>query len=293
MAGKGPWISSERGRGALRVNDRAACLEICRQRGLELVAFHEGASGASRYIAHVRDKSGTSFLLKQPMPDRQSAEVAALRAWNATGCAARLMEELDGGAYIAEWLGGRSLAELPLSEPADFAAVGRMLRTLHDVAPREPLRDLRDRLTASGWRQLTPEMIALGEEAAACVRVDQPAVTVMLHGDLVPSNVMLTDTGPKVIDPFPGKGPAAWDIAQLAAAATGRGRRRVIGPLLQGYGPAPPHLSDMYAWMLLFFLERNLAAGRAEFSDNLAPVALQLLRARDSAAFLRMECEAV
>ncbi|MEX0750417.1 MAG: aminoglycoside phosphotransferase family protein [Dehalococcoidia bacterium] len=273
------------------MNDRAECLDICRQHGLELQSFQEGASGASRYIACVRDHTGALFLLKQSMPDRQPAEVAALRAWDATGCAVRIVDELEGGAYLAEWLGGRSLAELAPSEPADFVAIGKMLGTLHDVTPLASLRDIRDRLSTSGWRQLPPELIALGEESAARALAD-PAPLVMLHGDLVPSNVMLTEAGPKVIDPFPGVGPPAWDIAQLAAASAGRGRRRVIRPLLHGYGSSPPLLSDMYAWMLLFFLERNLIAGRAEFSDNLMPVALELLRTGDPEAFLRSECEA-
>jgi Ser/Thr protein kinase RdoA (MazF antagonist) len=272
---------------------RAQCAELCSRRGLELLGFRESLSGASRWIAHVRDKTGASFLLKQTIPQRGASEAAALRAWNVTGSAARLMEELGDGAYLAEWLDGVSLAELPLTELADFASVGRMLRSLHAIAPPQTLDDIRNRFTESvmaRWHDLTPEMMVFADEAATRLRRHEPRDPVMLHGDLVPSNVMMTGGGPRIIDPYPCEGLAAWDIAQLAAAAAGRGRRGVIAPLLEGYGSAPSLLPEMYAWMLLSFLQSNLAAQRVEFSDNLRPLALELVRIGDPSEFLRRQC---
>ena len=45
----------------------------------------------------------------------------------------------------------------------------------------------------------------------------------------------------------------------------------------------------MFAWLLLFFLRNNLAAGREEFANNLQPLAVELVRLRDPVEFLRAQ----
>jgi Ser/Thr protein kinase RdoA (MazF antagonist) len=230
--------------------------------------------------------------LKQTIPQRAASEVAALRAWTVTGSAARLVEELADGAYLAEWLEGPSLAELPPTAPADVASIGRALRSLHSVAPLRTLAGIDDRFATSArdrWPDLPPEMIEFADDVASRLRTHDPHDSVMLHGDLVPSNVMMTTRGPTFIDPFPCQGPAASDIAQLAVACAGRGRRGVIAPLVEGYASAPSLLSEMYSWMLLWFLQRNLADKRSEFSDNLHPLALEMIIIGDPTEFLRRQ----
>jgi hypothetical protein len=100
---------------------------------------------------------------------------------------------------------------------------------------------------------------------------------VLLHGDVVPANIIVVVGEPRVIDPLACRGLPAWDIAQFAVAAAGRGWRDVIGPVLDGYGEKPVRLADMFLWMHLFFLRNNLAAGRQEFALNLRPLVEELV----------------
>lgn len=274
----------------LLTNEHDACSQLCQRYGLELLSL--SPRSFSRYVARVRDNTGRILLLKQASSAQQGAsEAGALRVWDGTGAAARLIEELEDGAYLAEWLDGIPLAEVPAAEPVDLVAVGRMLRALHGATTPNAGPDIRDRLresSATVWLELTPEMRAHAEQAAVRLRrLESPPV--LLHGDLVPTNVVLTRVGPKVIDPEPSIGTSAWDVAQLAVAAAGRGRFGAIRPLLEGYGSEPPLLAEMYAWMVLWFLKRNLTAGRTEFSDNLRPLADELIREGNPEQFFRMQ----
>lgn len=90
-----------------------------------------------------------------------------------------------------------------------------------------------------------------------------------------------------VIDPVGYRGPAAWDIAQLAGAAEGRGQAGLLPGLLAGHGSEPPFLAELFAWQLLAYLNRNLAAGGTAFSRRLLPVAEMLLEAGDPTTFSR------
>jgi len=255
--------------------------KFCARYGLELVSVRPGAFGGSKYVAHVRDAMGRNFMLKQTTPERGPMEVVALRAWRGNKAAVQLVEEFENGAYITEFLEGTPVAELPSSSPIDFVAIGRMLRALHRSAAPADVPDVRDRFTTramEAWSELTPEMLELAQAAAARVRAYAPPNPVLLHGDVVPANIIATADGPRVIDPLPCSGLPAWDIAQFAVAASGRGRRDVIRPLLNGYGEKPPQLADMFAWMHFFFLRNNLVAGRHEFVRNLRPLADELVR---------------
>ena len=129
------------------MNERDACAHLCSRHGLEMVSIRTGAAGGSCYIAHVRDGTGRSLMLKQTTPDRGPLETAALRAWRGNRAAVQLVEELEDGAYLAEWLDGTPVSELPSTGLVDFAAIGGMLHTLHRAVtpdkgrdPRAPLR---------------------------------------------------------------------------------------------------------------------------------------------------------
>jgi hypothetical protein len=263
------------------MNEPNECTELCLRHGLEVIAIRPGVFGGSRYIAHVRDASGRSLILKQTTPERGSIEIAALRAWRGNDAAVQLIEEFEGGAYVAEFVEGTVVAEIPSASPVDYAAIGKMLRALHGATAPAGLPDVRSRFTARAmeeWSELPPEMVGLAQTAAARLRAYTPAQPVLLHGDVVPANIILGADGPRAIDPLPCAGLAAWDVAQFAVAAAGRGRRDCMRPLLEGYGDAMPHLADMFAWMHLFFLRNNLAAGRQEFVQNLRPLAEELIR---------------
>jgi hypothetical protein len=98
--------------------------------------------------------------------------------------------------------------------------------------------------------------------------------------------VVLTEAGPRLIDPVGRRGLAAWDLAQLAVAAEGRGQRRLLGGLTEGYGGAPPRLAEMAAWMLLFYLDKNLARPDSPFAPDLRRLADALVALGDPAWFV-------
>jgi len=102
----------------------------------------------------------------------------------------------------------------------------------------------------------------------------------------VPTNVICTPSGPRAIDPFGYSGLASWDLAQLAVAAEGRGRPGLLKALLTGYGTEPPLMAEMFAWMILYFFHKNLAAHRSEFIARLQPLAEQLSQTDDPETFL-------
>jgi streptomycin 6-kinase len=264
-------------------------VDICHRYELDLVTVCSGNVGSIIFVARVRDRAGQTWILKKTSIPRGSGEAAALRAWRETDRAARLVAELEPGVYLIEWLRGPSIANLSPLAPFDIAAVGRMLRGLHSVAVPRNLGSIRRFFlpkSVEHWRMLTPEMISVGTQVATTVHEHSSASDVVLHGDLFPANVILTDRGPKVIDPLGYHGPAAWDIATLAVTAAARGRPNLLGGLLDGYGAEPPLMAEVFAWMVLAYLQRNLAEGRTEFVENLRPLAERLVTSGDAAGFL-------
>jgi len=265
---------------------------LCRRYGLDLIAAHEGTD-RSALVAHVRDGTGHDLVLKRTSPERGGGELATLRAWSGTGLASRLVAVLEPNLYLAEWLRGPSLAEVITAGPIDARAIGRMLHGLHAVPPPSGLRPVRDRFAVAareGWPALPPALRALGVPITAHLTRYKAPHAILLHGDLVPLNVLLTPDGPKVIDPIGYRGFPAWDLAQLAVAAEGRGGCRMLPDLLTGYGSTPPSMAEAFAWMILFFLQKNLIEERPVFAANLQPLAAALLVAGDPDAFLRHYC---
>ncbi len=277
------WISGSRGE---------AMSLLCRRYGLDLIAVHEGTD-RSALVAHVRDRTGHDLVLKRTSSERGRGELAALRAWSDTGLTSRLVAVLEPNLYLAEWLRGPSLAEVAACEPVDARAIGRMLHGLHAVSPPSSLRPVRDRFTVAaheGWPHLLPALRDLGVAVTAQLTSYEAPHEILLHGDLVPLNVLLTPDGPKIIDPVGYRGFHAWDLAQLAVATEGRGGCRMLPDLLAGYGSTPPLMAETFAWMILFFLQKNLIEDRPAFATNLQPLAEALLVAGDPDAFLRQYC---
>ena len=265
---------------------------LCRRYGLDLIAVYEGTD-RSALVARVRDHTGHDLVLKRTSPARGRGELAALRAWSETGLASRLVAVLEPNLYLAEWLHGPSLAEVTTCGPIDAQAIGRMLHGLHAVPPPPGLRPVRDRFAVAareGWPRLAPTLRAIGVAITAHLTRDEGPREILLHGDLVPLNVLLTPNGPKIIDPVGYRGVQAWDLAQLAVAAEGRGGGRMLPDLLAGYGSTPPLMAEAFAWMILFFLQKNLIENRPAFAANLQPLAEALRVAGDPDAFLRHYC---
>ncbi|MGH2589084.1 MAG: phosphotransferase family protein, partial [Dehalococcoidia bacterium] len=192
--------------------------------------------------------------------------------------------------YVAEWLPGPSLASVPANEPVDAIAIGRTLHKFHRIRPPDGLRDTRQWLhpdRVALWRHLPLAMQALGERLAVTLHAYHPPVPVLVHGDLAPTNVLLTDDGPRFIDPVGFRGLSAWDVAQLAVSSEGRGRRGMLPALMGGYGEEVPHIEEMVGWMVLHYLDKNLAVSDSPFTQHLQPLAESLIAAADVTAFLK------
>jgi aminoglycoside phosphotransferase (APT) family kinase protein len=133
-----------------------------------------------------------------------------------------LFVEKSRGVVAARWVGGDTLAQVLLRRSADPAAVGealaaagRWLRILHDRSTRHlpclrrrrvPVGQIRSHV-ASLPAALPPEVratfLAAAEAATRRVvarltpRLDRP---VLIHGDFVPQNLVLTPEGIAAID---------------------------------------------------------------------------------------------
>jgi hypothetical protein len=111
---------------------------------------------------------------------------------------------------------------------------------------------------------------------------------VLLHGDLVPANVVVTSAGPRLIDPIGRRGLPAFDIGQLAAAAEGRGIRCLLPALLEGYGERPVLIDEITAWEVLMYLDKNLSVPDSPAVPRLLPLAEALLELDDPARFVSL-----
>jgi len=245
--------------------------------------------GASEFVVRVRDGCGADLVLKQTAPGRKAREIAVLRAWSGTGVTPRFVAELEPGLYLAEWIDGRVLADVPLDEPVPAAAIGRVLHQLHASRVPDDLHSTRDEVQPdrpTHWVNLSEAMRALGGQIARSLTDRHPPDDVTLHGDLVPANIVLGVDGPRLIDPVGRSGLPAWDVAQLVASAEGRGRRHLLGDVLTGYGDAPSLLPEMLAWMVLFYLDKNLARADSPFTANLRLLAETLVALQDPHAFM-------
>lgn len=267
---------------------RADAVALCRRHDLTLLTVWPAANGNSVLVARVRDRLGRELALKRTLPGRAAAEVAALRCWLQTGGAARFVGELEEDVFLTEWLHGPSVADMPSGATIEVPALGRMLRLLHGATVPAGLHPLRTRFAPEGsaGQALPPELHQRFVSLARILYAAHWGTSAVLHADLSPINVLITAQGPRVIDPAGYVGLPAWDIAQLAAAAEGRGRPGLLTGLLAGYGAPPPLLAECFAWHVLSYLDRNLAVERTVFSERLLPLAEQLVAAGDAPSFL-------
>jgi hypothetical protein len=262
---------------------------LCRRLNLSLVELlSSGRPGGSLFVVRVRDAACTELVLKQPSVETGTQELATLRAWSGTGITPRLIAEPEPGLYLAEWFEAVPLHEAP--EPASHAiGVGRALRILHEWAdPPSECFDTRAEFSPAsnvGWGNLTESLRKLRLRLAEDLIRRHPVADVLLHGDLVPLNVLVTRAGPRVIDPVGRRGLAAWDLAQLAVAAAGRGIARLLPALIEGYGCRPLLIDEVASWMVLRHLDKNLSNPQSPHTRYLQPLADALLKLDDPASF--------
>jgi len=150
-----------------------------------------------------------------------------------------------------------------------MAAVGKALRVLHSAKAPATVGLLDDLLTedVNSWDCLLPEQRRSAAEAVGRLRASGDIH--LLHADLVPTNIILSVAGPRLIDPVGRQGGAEWDLAQLAVTFLGRFGEMCLADLLEGYGEPPTLLPEMFRWMTLRYLQKNRAEDRPEFAERL------------------------
>ncbi len=228
--------------------------EACDRYGLTLQDVLSRGGRASKYVAKVETGTGATAVLKHGIAQRPG-ELAALRAWNNTGCSAKLLEDYGDNLFLIEWISGPPLNKALLDGFSDFKSLGRMLRALHAVAVPNGLEALSIEPGAiSTWSHLEPDLITKGEEATDRLLKDARELPATLHSDLALINVIITNSGPRVIDPAGLRGPASMDLAQLAVMTWGRSGRRFLDELAVGYGSEPAGLSDAVLFFVLLYL---------------------------------------
>lgn len=139
---------------------------------------------------------------------------------------------------------------LPAAPPVGWPAVGALLRRFHadhagaDLPAWMPLRRLPSQVAGLPEEAAAVLMDARAALLAALGRVGSQLGTDVIHGDVSPSNVMLTAAGPRLIDlDFVAVGPREYDLAcaarRLAAgeidAATYRGFCEAYGFDVRGW----------------------------------------------------------
>jgi streptomycin 6-kinase len=243
--------------------DDAALRQLCETYALDLLANLDSRPGV--VLARVKDHDGRLRVLKRGA----SSQLGALRAWDKTGGVVRINRELDDGLYLMELLNGPTLAELLFRKPGDAEAMGRLLRDLHAIPA--PAGTPMLRWAAREWLRLTRVELEFAAGLAERLQSDTDEALVLLHGDLVPSNIVQTPERLVVIDPVGLCGPRAWDLATLHVATIGRGGPAVLAGLLAGYGAVPRHIDEFVCWRLLQFVDKNRNDGRSEFLRHLEP----------------------
>jgi aminoglycoside phosphotransferase (APT) family kinase protein len=184
---------------------------------------------------------GPGAVVKIPAPSTPEGWIASeaeyADAARAAGAPAPRLLSLEriGGRTASVWerIGGESMWHQVVDQPGRSAALGRLLadvqNDLFGLVPPVTLPRQRDRLTSKIRRTaalVDPALIR------ALDHLPEPAGTPRLcHGDLHPSNVILADRGPMIVDWFDAsRGDPVADAARSSIT------------LLANGAEAPPHL---------------------------------------------------
>jgi aminoglycoside phosphotransferase (APT) family kinase protein len=150
---------------------------------------------------------GDGRVLRRYRDDRTSdAEARLMRHVGELGYPVPLVYDAEGRDLVMEHVKGPTLFEGLLHEPTQIDRYGRLLGELHERLHRIPAPDwLRERSDANAEAGLADDT--------------EPVV---LHRDLHPINVILSERGPVVIDwEGAGAGAAALDVALTVVVTLG------------------------------------------------------------------------
>ena len=146
-------------------------------------------------------------------------EIAALHAWDGDGAARVLREQPEHSVMLMDFLGWVGRGSYTLPEVLDLAdrlhRPGPTSFRFQTLGPNLARRVAwaRDRFAEVADDEALAD-VDLAEKLLS-VLVDDPADgdPVLLHGDLQPKNLIVSDAGLVVVDPLPAVGPALFDVA--------------------------------------------------------------------------------
>jgi streptomycin 6-kinase len=195
------------------------------------------------WVAPVRRADGTDAVLKVECPGHRNPWAArGLQHWDGRGAARVFASDDTRQVLLLErCVPGTNGDELDVG--AAVEVVASVLTELHAVAPPpaesgfEPLTMLVERVRSrmSEWfdrSQLPVDagVVAQGDELFTSLSSSAPAA-VLLHGDLGPSNVVLSDRGWLAIDPYPVLGDRAFDAGHALSRCDLRDARSHVALL--------------------------------------------------------------
>jgi aminoglycoside phosphotransferase (APT) family kinase protein len=236
----------------------------------------------SRSLVHAY---GRGAVIKVPKPATpaswilaEARYVEAVRAVGAPAPALLGMEEIFGRpASVWERVDGPSLWQQVVDRPDRSAEVGRTLAdvqlALFELVPPVALPNQRDRLVSKiRWSaaNLDPSLGVALELLAA--RTGTPR---LCHGDLHPSNVIVSEDGPVLVDWFDAsRGDRVADVARSSLTLLGDGAatpshlpgsdRRTLAVLTQAYLSRLQESLDISPGLLSRWQAINAAARLAE-----------------------------
>jgi aminoglycoside phosphotransferase (APT) family kinase protein len=242
----------------------------------------EVVARGSRSLVHAYGRGAVVKVPKPATPSswiRAEAEyVEAVRAVGAPAPELLGMEEVFGRpASVWERVDGPSLWQQVVDRPDRGAEVGRTLAevqlALFELVPPVTLPDQRDRLISKiRWSaaNLDPSLAVALELLPA--RSGTPR---LCHGDLHPSNVILSETGPVLVDWFDAsRGDRVADVARSSLTLLGDGAatpshlpgsdRRTLAVLTQAYLSRLQESLDIPPGLLARWQAVNAAARLAE-----------------------------
>jgi aminoglycoside phosphotransferase (APT) family kinase protein len=232
----------------------------------------------SRSVVHAY---GRGAVVKVPKPAtpaswiRSEAEyVEAVRAVGAPAPALLGVELIFGRpASVWERVEGPSLWQQVVDHPGRATAVGRMLAdvqlSLFELVPPVTLPDQRDRLISKIRRSMAnvDASFALALELLPA----RPGTPRLCHGDLHPSNVLLSEDGPVLVDWFDAsRGDRVSDVARSSLT------------LLSHGASTPSHLPGSDPRTLAVLTRAHLS--RLEESLDIAPDLLSRWQAINAVA---------